>query len=171
MSTVDMSAIDMASVYARISRVSDQTALHPFPTWGEFLAAHRDLMEVLADELDEEAHLPLAWFDVLGQLSLVADGTLRMQELSRRLLGSKSGLSKLFSRIEVAGLVRRQPCPEDLRGTFATLTDAGRAALKRALPVHQRGIQRYFMDPLTEEELRSFSSGLPKIRAAARPSR
>jgi len=94
-------------------------------------------------------------------------GVLRMQDLSRRLLISRSGLSKLFSRSEAAGPVRRQRCPGDLRGTLATLTDAGRIAVARALPVHLRGIQYYFVDQLTDEELRHFASGFRKLRAAA----
>jgi DNA-binding MarR family transcriptional regulator len=40
-----------------------------------------------------------------------------MQELARRVLLSKSGLSQLFSRPERRGLVERRGDPENLRVT------------------------------------------------------
>src|SRR5438045_3780930 len=102
--------------------------------WRLFLEAHAALVEVLAAELERERGLPLTWYDVLVQLAEAPDGRLRMQDLARSVLISKSGLTRLVDRMERAGMVERQPCPSDLRGTFAVLTDAGRAALRGAAP-------------------------------------
>jgi DNA-binding MarR family transcriptional regulator len=74
-----------------------------------------------------------------------------MQELSASVLLSKSGLSRLVDRMVAAGLVRRERCQDDRRGWFAVLTDQGRSALRRAAPVHLRGIQEHFNGHLEPE--------------------
>jgi hypothetical protein len=46
---------------------------------------------------------------------------------------------------------RRERCQDDRRGWFAVLTDQGRSALRRAAPVHLRGIQEHFNGHLEPE--------------------
>ena len=46
--------------------------------------------------------------------------------------------------MEAAGLVEREPTDEDGRGTVAVLTHDGRLTLRRAAPVHLRGIEEHF---------------------------
>jgi DNA-binding MarR family transcriptional regulator len=59
-------------------------------------------------ELKERFGLPLAGYEVPVRLGEVPDGRrLRMQELARRVLLSKSGLSQLFARLQKWGLVER----------------------------------------------------------------
>src|SRR5579862_1644472 len=106
--------------------------------WRAFLELHAALIEVLGGELERERRLPLAWYDVLVQLAEAPASRLRMQELARSVLISKSGLTRLVDRMVQAGYVERQPCPDDLRGSFAVLTPAGRDALREAAPVHLR---------------------------------
>jgi DNA-binding MarR family transcriptional regulator len=134
--------------------------------WRLFLQAHKELTNVLAAELEAERNLPLGWYDVLIQLSLEPQGRMRMQDLARRVLLSKSGLTRLFDRMEEAGLVERQSCPEDRRGTHAVLTPAGRRTLHRAMPVHRRGIERHFSSQLTEAETAALRSAFEKMLAA-----
>jgi DNA-binding MarR family transcriptional regulator len=91
-----------------------------------------------------------------------------MQELSASVLLSKSGLSRLVDRMVEAGLVRRERCEDDRRGWFAVLTDQGRSALRRAAPVHLRGIQEHFVRHLEPEEVQVLSTALARVVAAAR---
>jgi len=137
--------------------------------WRAFLEAHAALLDVLGAELEQERRLPLAWYDVLVQLSEVPEGRLRMQELARSLLISKSGLTRLVDRMEKAGYVERQPCPADLRGTFAVLTPAGRSALREAAPVHLRGVQQYFTRHLSATEAETLRAAFTRIREATPP--
>ncbi len=136
--------------------------------WREFLTAHAVLTDVLAAELQAERGLPLTWYDVLFQLSLAPGGERRMQELAGAVLLSKSGLTRLVSRMEQAGLVERRPCPTDLRGTIAALTPTGTAALRRARPVHLRGIREHFASQLSDDETRALRSAFGKVLEAAR---
>jgi DNA-binding MarR family transcriptional regulator len=134
--------------------------------WRLFLQAHKELTDVLAAELEAARDLPLSWYDVLIQLSHEPRGRMRMQDLARRILLSKSGLTRLFDRMQEAGLVERQSCPEDRRGTHAALTPAGRRTLQRAMPVHRRGIGQHFSSHLTEAETAALSSAFEKMLAA-----
>jgi DNA-binding MarR family transcriptional regulator len=68
--------------------------------------------------------------------------------------------------MEQAGLIRRQPCPEDRRATYAVLTPKGREVLDRALAIHVPGLQRYLCDPLNPQQRRELEASLRTLRAA-----
>ncbi len=93
--------------------------------WRGFLRAHATVVRALEGDLQAEHDLPLASYDVLVQLSEAPDRRLRMTELADRVLLSRSGLTRLADRLEREGLLTREPCPSDARGTLAVLTEAG----------------------------------------------
>ena len=136
--------------------------------WRALLETHAAVTELLARELSAERGLPLKAYDVLLNLAESPEGRLRMQELSASVLLSKSGLSRLVDRMVEAGLVRRERCQDDRRGWFAVLTDQGRSALRRAAPVHLRGIQEHFAQHLEPEEVRVLATALARVVAAAK---
>jgi DNA-binding MarR family transcriptional regulator len=55
--------------------------------------------------------------------------------------------------MEARGLVQRDTCEGDKRGTFAVLTDAGKDAIKRVAPDHVEHVRRHFIDRLTPRQL------------------
>lgn len=112
--------------------------------WRAFLQAHARITEQLAFELERETGLPLPWYDVLVQLNEAPANRLRMTELAAAVLLSKSGLTRLVDRMCAAGLVARCSDPEDRRGTFVELQEAGERQLREAAPVHLRGVQERF---------------------------
>jgi DNA-binding MarR family transcriptional regulator len=115
------------------------------------MQAHAAAIHVLEEELEADQGLPLSWYDVLLQLN-EAGGRLRMQELARAVLLSKSGVTRLVDRLVREGLVGRQPCASDRRGWLAVLTPEGKARLRKAAPVHLRGIQEHFGALVGEDE-------------------
>lgn len=132
--------------------------------WRGFLEAHARVIAVLEDELRRETGLPLTWYDVLVQLN-EAGGRLRMQELARAVLLSKSGLTRLVDRLCSAGYLEREPDPEDGRGTLAVLTPSGLRALREAAPVHLRGVERAFTSALTPEERDALAGAFGRVVA------
>jgi len=136
--------------------------------WRLLLEAHTTVTELLEHELVTERGLPLNRYDVLLNLAEAPEGRLRMQELSASVLLSKSGLSRLVDRMVEAGLVRRERCEDDRRGWFAVLTDQGRSALRRAAPIHLRGIHEHFTRHLDPEEVKALTTALTKVVDAAR---
>lgn len=122
-------------------------------TWRAFLETHARVVEVLGHELKAETGLPLAWYDVLVQLSEADGRQLRMQQLAEAVLLSKSGLTRLVDRMEQRGYVERVACDRDRRGTFARLTSEGFAALEQAAPHHADGVARHFTRHITDAEV------------------
>lgn len=141
---------------------------HRLGAWRAFLEAHAHITEVLARELRDEEDLPLAWYDVLVHLSEAAGQQLRMQELADAILLSKSGLTRLVDRMQTAGLVEREACPSDKRGTFARLTDQGMAALEAAAPTHVRGVDQHFASLLDDQEAAVLEQLLRRLAEANR---
>jgi DNA-binding MarR family transcriptional regulator len=121
--------------------------------WRAFTDATRGLFDVLERQLQSDADMPLAYYEILLALSEAPDHTLRMGELARRLRSSSSRLSHAVSRLEAAEWARREHLPSDRRGAVAILTAAGAAALDAATPAHVETLRRHLLDPLTREQV------------------
>ena len=131
--------------------------------WRSFLRAHATVVRALESELMAEHDLPLASYDVLVQLSEAPDRRLRMTELADRVLLSRSGLTRLADRLEREGLLRREACPSDARGTLAVLTEAGFERLQAAWPTHLRGVQEHVTGRLSPDEIVQLATLLGKL--------
>ncbi len=139
-----------------------------YAAWLDVFQAQTLMVRVLEKSMKRELGLPLAGYEVLVRLAEVPEGErLRMQELARKVLLSKSGLSQLFTRLERRGLVKRLGDPENLRVTYAVLTEEGREALERALPVFREEIEERFAGHLNEEEIRTVRRAMRKVIRAS----
>src|SRR3954464_13862180 len=98
--------------------------------WGALLHVHAALVPVLDRELQRSVGLPLAWYDLLLELNAAPQRQLRMTELGRRVVLSRTRVSRLVDELAAAGLIRRQAHPTDRRSAFAVLTDEGRKRLR-----------------------------------------
>jgi DNA-binding MarR family transcriptional regulator len=124
-------------------------------TWRAFLTAQRLLFDRLERQLQRDAGLPHAYYEILVRLSEAPDRTLRMSQLADSSLSSRSRLSHAVARLEAAGWVRRRACAEDRRGSFAELTDAGLAKLEEAAPGHVETVRADLLDALTPAQQRA----------------
>ncbi|SCF37829.1 transcriptional regulator, MarR family [Micromonospora mirobrigensis] len=132
-------------------------------TWRAFLASSRALMETLDRELQRDAGMPHAYYEILVRLSEAPGRSMRMSDLADATGSSRSRLSHAASRLEAAGWVRRDECPSDRRGQLAVLTDDGFAALAAAAPGHVEGVRRHLFDALSPaqvDQLRRISETL-----------
>src|SRR5258708_33232012 len=80
-----------------LARLNQQT-----PLWQSFLAVHRRIGELLAEEMLTEHQLPLEWFDVLVHLADLPGLRARQKVLRARMLRSDSGVSRPHARVEKA---------------------------------------------------------------------
>lgn len=136
--------------------------------WRAFLRAHATVVDRLDHELQAEQDLPLSWYEVLWHLDQAADDRLRLSDLASRLLLSRSGITRLVDRMVAAGLIERQACPTDRRGAFAALTPAGAERLRRARPVHLRGIDEHFARHLRPDEVDAVRAALERVAGGGR---
>jgi DNA-binding MarR family transcriptional regulator len=121
--------------------------------WRSFLSATLGLTDALARQLQRDARMPHAYYEILVALSEAPERTLRMSELAGVRNSSRSRLSHAVARLEEAGWVRRRDCPSDKRGSFAMLTDEGYAALEAAAPGHVTEVRERLFDQLTPEQV------------------
>lgn len=136
--------------------------------WAVLLTAHAVLLERIEAALAAARLPPLGWYDVLWELEKAGDGRLRMAELARRVVLSRSNLTRLADRLEQAGLIERRPCAEDGRGYDCALTRAGRALRKKMWPVYQAEIERLFSRHVSADEARVLAEALARAVRAAR---
>jgi DNA-binding MarR family transcriptional regulator len=136
--------------------------------WAALLRTHAAVVRDLERDLDRAQGLPLTWYDVLLELNSAEDRRLRMQELGERAVLSRSRISRIVDELARGGLVVREPDPTDRRGSWAVLTEAGRARLRGAAPTYLDGIARHFADHLTAQERSAIVTGLERVIAARR---
>ena len=121
--------------------------------WRGLLRAHGYLSKALDADLEAAHGLPLTSYEVLLHLADAEASRMRMHDLAERVLLSRSGLTRMIDRMEGEGLIRRETCPSDARGSFAVLTDEGRAKLDVARATHLASVRDRFLDRFTPEEL------------------
>jgi DNA-binding MarR family transcriptional regulator len=131
--------------------------------WTGFLRVHAALVRELDEELSERHSLPLSSYDVLAQLDSAPGGRVRMSHLADAVLLSRSGLTRLVARLAEQGLIERQECPNDARGSFAAITDRGRDRLGEARATHRAGVRERFLDRLGEREQRQLAKAWSRL--------
>ncbi len=141
---------------------------HEQRAWRHFIRGTRRLLDHLdtdlrAHGLSHDDYAALVW------LSEADGGRLRMSELAEQEVVSRSRLSRHIGRLEQRGLVRREPCPTDRRGSFAVLTTEGRALLDQTAPHHVAGVRASFIDHIEPEELMVVERIFGRIEAALGP--
>ncbi|NNG20335.1 MarR family transcriptional regulator [Naumannella sp. ID2617S] len=92
-------------------------------------------------------------YEILVGLEESKDRQLRMSDLAALVHQSRSRLTHTISRMEQAGLVTREACPEDRRGVLARLTDRGLALLAEAAPTHVESVRQAFIDLIEPDDL------------------
>ncbi len=117
-------------------------------TWRLLLSVLVLLLDRLDRDLERGAGLSHATYAVLANLSEAPGRALRLSELAAILWTSRTRVTYLIDQLEKVGWLRRQAAPGDRRGTLAVLTDAGFAALQRAVPVHVESVRRRVFDHL-----------------------
>lgn len=117
--------------------------------WRGFLQMSAQLNARLNRNLVRDAGMSEADYAVLVHLTEAPDARLRAFELGAILQWEKSRLSHHLTRMERRGLVAREECESDARGSFVVVTEQGRAAIEAAAPGHLEDVRRYFIDVLT----------------------
>ena len=121
--------------------------------WRGYRRMHTLLDLQITRDLMQDSGLSDADYDVLSNLSETQGHRLRLSELASGMLWSKSRLSHHITRMQQRGLVDREECADDGRGSVITLTPAGLRAIEQAAPHHVASVRRNMIDLLTAEEI------------------
>ena len=120
--------------------------------WRLFVENSARVQTVLDERLRASDQMTLSDYHVLLLLSEAPGHRMRMHEMSRRMVFSASRLSYQVGALVKRGWVRREPVPDDRRGAFACLTEAGRDTFAAAARRHGRDVDELFFACITPED-------------------
>jgi DNA-binding MarR family transcriptional regulator len=145
---------------------SPRSSTEQVEAWRALYRADTLLFTHLDNTLRTAAKMSYFEHEVLRTLD-AAGGKLRMAPLAEALMISRSGATRLVSKLEDKdGWVSRATSPADRRATWAELTPAGRKALDTARPVVDAVVATFFADHVPGEELRRTSRILDRLADA-----
>ena len=133
--------------------------------WAALTAAHARVSGLLADALARGCGLTINEFEILLRLDSAAADSVRLGELQAAVPVSQPALSRTVARMTARGLLARGTAPGDGRGVLITLTAAGSALLRAAVPVHASTIRAALLDQLTGAEQDLLISTLNRVTA------
>jgi len=113
--------------------------------------------------LRESHELPLAFFESLLFISRAPRGGMRVGDLARSLRVTVGGTSKLVDRIEGAGLIAREPDPDDRRASRVVLTTAGKRKLTAAAKTYEEEVRGILGGVLSSEEQQRMSDYVARL--------
>jgi len=120
-----------------------------------------------------EQGLTLEEFDVLVHLAWAPSGALPLRQLvASMVLGyrlSRSGLTRVLDRMERDGLVDRSLSREDRRQFDVAISNHGQHVFDKVWAGHLDGLQRYFSEPLTDNDVSVLKRVLAKLIQANEP--
>jgi DNA-binding MarR family transcriptional regulator len=133
--------------------------------WRAFIEGSLRVHTRIDEDLKASSGLTLFDYHILVLLSEAPDGRLRMRDLAQRIAFAPSRLTYQATRMEQNGFITREACEDDARGTYATITPAGRQALRRATPAHVRSIRAGFLDALGERDIADLRRIFAKVHS------
>src|SRR4051794_40508777 len=121
------------------------------------------LWERVDARLRESHELSLAFFEPLRLMSRAGADSMRVGDLARELRITVGGTSKLVDRIERAGLVAREPDPDDRRASRVALTTAGKRKVAAAVKTYEAEVDSILggvLSPEEQQQMRDYHSRL-----------
>lgn len=132
--------------------------------WRNYLNGHYVITRQMDHDLQSAHGMTLHDYDVLVQLRDAPKSAMRMSELARSVMLTKSGMTRLIDGLVRDGLVERRPCTSDARVSYAVITQHGLDRLAAARATHHLGIRSAFVDKFTDEELDQLAQLLGRLR-------
>lgn len=126
--------------------------------WSNYQRLRLRLSERLNRELSENTGLSEADFEILMALAQSPDESVRALALRCGLEWEKSRLSHQLKRMEARGLVIREDCAEDNRGSVIRVTELGRKLAAEAQRCYEQAVRRYVTDVLTADQLEALNT-------------
>jgi DNA-binding MarR family transcriptional regulator len=128
------------------------------------MRAHQILIARL-DAMLRPFGITFSRYEALVLLTHSHTGALPLSKIGERLQVHATSVTNVIDRLEAAGLVRREPNPDDGRGVLAVITEQGRTVATKATA--ELNAARFAMDALGEDDLGSLFTVLRRLRLDA----
>lgn len=145
---------------ANLKLTTDETK-----AWMGLIKAQQHLTDKVEEKLKKNGLPPYSWYDVLLELDKAPEGSLRLNELGKKVLLNKYNVTRLIDRLEKEGLVSRDACPVDGRGKVACITGKGRMLRQKMWPVYYNVIKEHFLSQFNTGQLGQFIECVDRINS------
>lgn len=136
--------------------------------WRTLAALHNRIESELEKALEAEAGLSVIEYTMLSVLARQPGSWhMRMQQVSRATALSASATTRLVTRLETRGLLRRILCADDRRGIYTELTQVGADLLVSAQPAHDRALAKALQEAREVPELAQLVDSVPGLAGEA----
>jgi DNA-binding MarR family transcriptional regulator len=136
----------------------------PVAAWESLFRAQVSVMRQLAVEFPSSI-VSLNEYDVMFNLFIVPQKTLRIRDLGEKVLLTQPSISRLVDRLVGRGILEKTDDPTDGRGTLVRLTDEGVRVYREAAVVHAGSITAHMTGHLSPDELTELARLCDKLRA------
>ena len=138
-------------------KMHERAASHS-AAWTNYQRMRVRLTARINRELAREVGLSEADFEILLALTELPGESVRALTLRCGLEWEKIRLSHQLRRMEQRGLVTRENCVEDNRGSVLRVTDAGRLLADNARHHYELAVKRFVTDVLTDEQMNALGT-------------
>jgi DNA-binding MarR family transcriptional regulator len=149
----------------RYGELVDRLTSDELNAWRAFIEGSLRVHTRIDEDLKAASGMTLFDYHILILLSEAPGGRLRMRDLADCMAFAPSRLTYQATRMEQKGLIAREACEDDARGTYAAITPTGLHALRRAAPAHVRSIRTGFLDALDERDVADLARIFGKAQA------
>ncbi len=136
--------------------------------WGAFFVSHALAIRQIEQSLSGNAPLSLDEYDVLLGISRSELGKIRLADLAKATVFTRSGITRVAKRLQRRGLMERMKCPDDRRGAYATLTPKGKSAMRETWNLYSKEILLLLEPCFSQLEARRLKSYLERIICSVR---
>lgn len=136
--------------------------------WGSFFLSNALAVKQIEERLGRDSPLSLDEYNMLLGISRSKEGKVRFSALASAMVFTRSGVTRVASRLEKKGFLERQQCPEDRRGAYAVLTKKGKDAMHETWKRYSIEIINIFDPCFSQAELRQLGSLLEKLITSLR---
>ncbi|MEV4620306.1 MarR family transcriptional regulator [Asanoa sp. NPDC049573] len=134
--------------------------------WRAYVRMQRAVEVALVRQLAESG-ISRTDYEVLVPLSEADDRTMRVRDLASWLGWDRSRISHQLRRMEQRGLITREDCVDDARGTMVRLTEQGYEITVTAAPGQVSTVRRVLVDLLDPREIDQLTAIAERVAAAA----
>jgi DNA-binding MarR family transcriptional regulator len=145
-----------------IGSAAEAVADERIQAFGVVLTTAARLERLLGLAMERDSGLSHPMFEVLLLLAAAPDGV-PMGDLSRGLVLTSGGATRLVDRMVEAGLVARERSREDKRVQVVTMTPVGSERMVEAARRHAAELERHVYDVLAPEQIRAVIDGLDQL--------